>query len=202
PVLLPLLTQLLPVVSCKEGDKYYQSLLSALKECTINKNSDGIVWCLFYIKKYYNGKLPETIAQEIVVTGDCLSITMLTLYQEHEDKAIDFANQLMSKSLFEIDQYWILLYQLYLNKKIDNPYKVPEKYHNLAKNKKGEVDERRAQSWSNHDAKCFDVLRKNKVTFMNLQTLSLPERPKRSWIISIVSRISRSLVKKIEENVT
>ncbi|MFA0681294.1 antiviral reverse transcriptase Drt4 [Vibrio splendidus] len=202
PVLLPLLMQLLPVVSCKKGDKYYQSLLSTLKECTINKNSDGIVWCLYYIKKYYNGELPGGMAQEIVVTGDCLSITMLTLYQEHEAKAIDFAKKQMSKSLFEIDQYWILLYQLYFNKKIDNPYKVPEKYHNLAKKRNGEVNEDQAKNLSNHDAKSFDVLRKNKVTFMNLQTLSLPRKPKRSWISSIISRTSRSLVKKVEENAT
>nr|WP_275664229.1 RNA-directed DNA polymerase [Vibrio brasiliensis] len=202
PILLPILTQLLPVVSCKQGDKYYQSLLSALKECTINKNSDGIVWCLYYIKKYYNGELPEALAQDIIVTGDCLSITMLTLYTEHEAKAIDFAQEIMSKSLFEIDQYWILLYQLYFNKKIDNPYKVPEKYHNLSKKRNGEINESKAQSWSNQDAKSFDVLRKSKVTFMDLQTLTLPKRPKRSWISSIVSRASRSLVKKVEENVT
>lgn len=202
PVLLPLLIQLFPVVCCKAGDKYYQSLLSALKECTINKCSDGIVWCLYYIKKYYNSELPEAMAKEIIVTGDCLSITMLTLYQKHEVKVIDFAKEVMSKSLFEIDQYWILLYQLYFNKQIDNPYKEPEKYHNLAKKSNGEVNEDKAKNWSNHDAKSFDVLRKNKVTFMDLQTLSLPKRPKWSWIRSIVSRASRSLVKKVEENVT
>lgn len=202
PVLLPLLNQLLPTVRCKHNDKYYQSILAALQECTINKNSDGIVWCLYYIKKYYGSELPEVTAQDIVATKDCLSITMLTLYQEHETKAVNFAKDIMSKSIFEIDQYWILLYQLYFNKKINNPYKDPEKYHNLSKKRNGEINEGRAQSWSNHDAKSFDVLRRNKVTFIDLKALSLPKMPKTSWIKSIVSKASKRLVKKVEENVT
>lgn len=202
PVLLPLLNHLLPTVRCKHNDKYYQSILTALQECTINKNSDGIVWCLYYIKKYYSGELPEVTAQDIVATKDCLSITMLTLYQEHEAKAINFANEIMSKSIFEIDQYWILLYQLYFNKKINNPYNAPGKYHNLSKKRNGEINEGRAQSWSNHDAKAFDILRRNKVTFIDLKVLSLPKMPKTSWIKLIVSKASKRLVKKVEENVT
>jgi hypothetical protein len=203
PVLLPLLTDLLPLANCKTNDKFHLSINAALRECIVNKNSDGIVWCLFYLKKFYSESLSNECAIDIIATKDCVAITMLSLFKQHEAKASAFAESVMLKSLFEIDQYWLLLYQLFFLKKISNPYKVPAKYHHLVKHPKtGVVNENLAQNLSNLDAKVFDTLRSKKVTFLNLQCLILPKKKKQSWLKSIIGKASTSIVKKVEENVT
>lgn len=200
PVLLPLLVDLLPFDSINSNDKYYLSICEALGECIINKNSDGMVWCLYYMRKYYDGALSEEIAQNILSTKDCLSITMLSLFSQHEGKAVYFAKEVMKKSLFEVDQYWILLYQMYFLKKIENPYKNPVKYHNLSKDRKGNIKEELAKQWANLDSKSFDVLKRNKVSFLNVDMLSLPIKKKPSWFKSMLNKMSIKIVKKIEEN--
>ncbi|PSU99321.1 hypothetical protein C9J27_10195 [Photobacterium kishitanii] len=202
PVLLPLLVDLLPTANCEVDDNYHVSINAALQECIINRNSDGIIWCLFYLKKYYASSLSEKLARDIILTEDCLSITMLSLFEQHEKKAVAFAKKIMAKSLFTIDQYWLLLYQMYYLKKIENPYKVPEKYNNLSKNRKGEINADKAKTLSNLDAKSFDVLRKNKVTFLNLQVFNAPKKVKINWLKLILNKASVKLVKKVEEKMT
>ncbi|WP_162901835.1 antiviral reverse transcriptase Drt4 [Aeromonas hydrophila] len=200
PVLLPLLDELLPMVRLKRQDKYYRSICEALSQCIVNKNSDGMVWSLYYVLKYYDGDLSDDIALKVLSTKDCLSITMLSLFTQHEEKAIQFSVTIMEKSLFEIDQYWILLYQMYINKKIDNPYKNPVKYYNLSKDRNSVVKEDRAIQLANLDSRSFDILRRNKVTFLNLEKLSLPVKSKPSWIKSILDKISIKLVRKVESH--
>ena len=65
---------------------------------------------------------------------------LLSLYATGQLTAhiVDFAYNLMCATDYEKDQYWLLLYQLYFDGKIPNPY----------------------------DDKCFEVLKKEKVNFM------------------------------------
>ncbi len=110
---------------------YVTFLNTPLNNCIINRNSDGMVWCLYYFLKYFDSELSDNTANKIIKTEDCMAITMLSLFKQHKKKVIKFASKVAKKTLYEMDQYWILLYQLYFNGDISNPYEDEKKYYNL-----------------------------------------------------------------------
>ncbi|NVO74244.1 antiviral reverse transcriptase Drt4 [Photobacterium damselae] len=195
PILLPLLTNLLPYAAKKQGDNYYQSLIFTLNECIKNKSSDGMVWCLFYIRKYYDSSVDSKLAERIIATQDCMSILTLYLYDSHKDKVEKFANEVLARTLFDIDQYWILLYQLYFDKRIENPYKSYEKYLGLVKAKTD-----KAINMSNHDAKVFDTLKQEKVTFIELSFLNEDIKSRDNLLSKLMTRLLTKVVNKVEES--
>jgi len=202
PILLPLISYLLSVATRKSNDSYYKSLIFTLNECIINKNSDGMVWCLFYIAKYYLATLSDDIAEKIINTGDVIAITTLYLFKNHQTKVVVFCQSILQMSLFDIDQYWLLLYQVYFDKKIDNPYKDLNKYLPLVKGKTEQIKEDKAKNLCNHDHKAFDVLKSKGVTFISLNEL-VPEKHKKPNLIKkVMARLSTKVVKKVEESAT
>jgi hypothetical protein len=202
PILLPLISDLLSVATRKSNDSYYKSLIFTLNECIINKNSDGMVWCLFYIAKYYSATLSDDIAEKIINTGDVIAITTLYLFKNHQTKVVVFCRNILQMSLFDIDQYWLLLYQVYFDKKIDNPYKDLNKYLPLVKGKTEKIKEDKAKNLCNHDQKAFDVLKSKGVTFISLNEL-VPEKHKKPNLIKkVMARLSTKVVKKVEEAAT
>ncbi|EGR1837127.1 antiviral reverse transcriptase Drt4 [Vibrio cholerae] len=200
PILLPLLAKLLPYATKKQGDKYYQSLIFTLNECIKNKNSDGMVWCLFYIRKYYDSGVGNELAERIIATQDCMAILTLYLFDSHKNKVEKFAKEVSARALFDIDQYWILLYQLYFDRRIENPYKSHEKYLYLAKSKTEQQIKKQMENLSNHDAMVFDTLMQNKVTFINLVSLKQETRPRVTLFSKIMTKLSTKIVKKVEES--
>jgi hypothetical protein len=202
PILLPLISDLLSVATRKSNDSYYKSLIFTLNECIINKNSDGMVWCLFYIAKYYSATLSDDIAEKIINTGDVIAITTLYLFKNHQTKVVVFCQSILQMSLFDIDQYWLLLYQVYFDKKIDNPYKDLNKYLPLVNGKTEQIKEDKAKNLCNHDQKAFDVLKSKGVTFISLNGL-VPEKHKKPNLIKkVMARLSTKVVKKVEEAAT
>jgi hypothetical protein len=174
PILLPLIGDLLSVATREPEDSYYESIIFTLNECIINKNSDGMVWCLFYIAKYYSVTLSEEIAIKIINTGDVIAITTLYLFTVHQQKVVVFCQSILQMSLFDIDQYWLLLYQVFLNKQIANPYKNFDKYSHLVSGKTEKTREDKAKNLCNHDQKSFDILKSKGVSFISLAEL-VPE---------------------------
>jgi hypothetical protein len=202
PILLPLIGDLLSVAHRKPNDGYYKSLIFTLNECIINKNSDGMVWCLFYIAKYYSATLSNEIAEKIINSGDVIAITTLYLFSEHQQKVVIFCQSIIQMSLFDIDQYWLLLYQVFFDKKIENPYKDLNKYLPLVKGKTEQIKEDKARNLCNHDQKAFDVLRSKGVSFISLKQL-VPEKHKKPNLIKkIMAKLSTKVVKKVEETAT
>ncbi|SUI74118.1 antiviral reverse transcriptase Drt4 [Shewanella morhuae] len=202
PILLPLISDLLSVATRKPNDSYYKSLIFTLNECVINKNSDGMVWCLFYIAKYYSATLSDDIAEKIIRTGDVIAITTLYLFNNHQIKVVVFCQSILQMSLFDIDQYWLLLYQVYFDKKIDNPYKDLNKYLPLVKGVDYQAKKNKAINLCNHDQKSFDVLKSNGVTFISLKEL-VPEKHKKPNLIkNFFVKLSTKVVKKVEEVAT
>jgi len=177
PILLPLIGDLLSVVTRESNDSYYKSLVFTLNECIINKNSDGMVWCLFYIAKYYSEILSDDIAEKIINTCDVIAITTLYLFKAHQQKVIVFCQSVLQMSLFDIDQYWLLLYQVFLDKRIENPYKDLDKYLHLVTGGTEQVREDKARNICNHDQKSFDILKSKGVSFVSLREL-VPEKHK------------------------
>lgn len=196
PILLPILAKLLPYATVKQGDNYYHSMIFTLNECIKNKNSDGIVWCLFYILKYYEGGLDSELAERIIATQDCMAILTLYLYDSHKNKVEEFAKEVSARTLFDIDRYWILLYQLYFDKRIENPYQSYEKYLDVVNGKTEQKIKDKAKNLSNHDAKAFDILKKNKVTFIEISSLKQEIRPKVTLFSRVMTKLSTKIVKK------
>lgn len=139
PVLIPLLMMPLDKVYKQTPIRFDTQLCFLLKDAVKYRRSDAMNWLLYFLKKHHN-KIPADIAKGIVATGDSLALTMLAEFTSHEGKVIKFANSLNKNDLYELDNYWLLLYQLYYKGLIKNPYKD----------------------------KVFSVLKKHKVTFVDM----------------------------------
>lgn len=166
PIILPLLDNLLLGLNQITDFDLKGKLTSILNENLTNKRSDGICWCLFLLKKHCSTSVSDDIAEKIINTEDCMSITTLYSTGGHEIKIIDFAKNVMNKDLFSIDEHWLLLYQLFYDKKITNPYENESLF-----------DDAKTKKESNNDAMkrevlCFNTLKKESVSFIELDSLS------------------------------
>lgn len=128
PILIPLIEPLLKKVRDDEKNECKNHLVTLLEDNALNRRSDGMCWILYYLFKYYK-KIPisEDIQKKVLKTNDCLSILLLyELLKKNSikiSKISDFANNLVRNGdNFELDRYWLLLYQLFLDDKINHPY--------------------------------------------------------------------------------
>jgi hypothetical protein len=121
PVLIPTLNNPLNIVYTNGSANFQNELFFLLDSSIKYGRSDAITWLLYYLK-VHGSVLPDKIANNIIKMGDCLAIVLLTEHSAHQKKVVDFAKQLNKKDLYELDNYWLLLYQLYLKGKIRNPY--------------------------------------------------------------------------------
>jgi len=121
PVLLPLLEKLWVdtwLVSHFEG---VGQLNRIIQENARQHRSDGMCWGL-YLLFLVKASIEDKTANEVVATGDALSILMLYWTGQHADKVKSFCEGLDTNDLYGLDCYWLLLYQLYFDGVIANPY--------------------------------------------------------------------------------
>jgi len=121
PILLPLLDILFGKITFNSGFPYTDQLLKILNEHTINKRSDAMTWTLYYLNKF-SQHIPEETAKEVISSKDCIPILFLYSSKQHDEKVIAFCDSLNKSDYFLLDQYWLLLYQLFFDGKISNPY--------------------------------------------------------------------------------
>lgn len=104
------------------------------------RNVDGVSWMVYCLTKH-NVAIPHELAEKIVASSEC--IPMLLLYQADDkgiqDFVVDFAANLDYDDPYELDRYWMLLYQLYIDGKVE--------HHHL-------------------DMEAFEVLRHHSVSFV------------------------------------
>ena len=84
--------------------------------------SDGMCWGLYYLGRAETLILEQT-AQAVLQTGDVFAI--LALYwasTQHRDAVVAFCSGLDPEDLYQLDRHWILLYQLVVDEKMQNPY--------------------------------------------------------------------------------
>ena len=105
------------------GKTFEDELKKLLDHSIIHRRSDSICWILYYLSLYHPN-VSDEIADEIIKTADSLSISLLAIIDDykHENKALEFAQSLNIDDIYNIDQNWILFYQLFKRGKIDNPY--------------------------------------------------------------------------------
>ncbi|QKX18591.1 antiviral reverse transcriptase Drt4 [Microbulbifer sp. YPW1] len=121
PVLIPMLDQMLSSDAILPED--YKNQLNAIALENAKKNrSDGMAWSLYYLNKYGLNCTVE-VYSEVYKTRDCMALMCLYANGASEQHIIDFAMTLLCKPAYERDQYWVLLYQIYKDGKIPDPYK-------------------------------------------------------------------------------
>lgn len=134
PVLIPILKRPLTRVYKNKSYNCKSKFIFLLKISIDYDRSDTVCWLLYYLKLFHND-IPVSIADKIINWGDCMSLSLLSEYPTHQGKVIKFANKLNKQDLYELDTYWLLLYQLYLKDKITNPYSNDNTFKILKKHK-------------------------------------------------------------------
>ena len=120
PILIPFLEILLGDENV-DVNEYIDKLNLILLENAKNQRSDGMAWVLYFIYKY-DLTVSKESSDEVLKSKDCLSLLCLYKANNEDKRVIDFANDLLKKSYYEMDEYWILLYQLYKEDQISEPY--------------------------------------------------------------------------------
>jgi hypothetical protein len=132
PALLPLLRRVLPKSSPSAKLIFGPKLHALAEENAKFYRSDGMCWTLFYLNNYC-ASISSRLADMVLASRDCLSL--LLLYRSgqasHLDRVVDFAKNLDATDHYELDQYWMLLYQLFLDGLIPNPYPDEEAFEVL-----------------------------------------------------------------------
>jgi hypothetical protein len=132
PALLPALSGILQRTSVVFGTSWGSDMHSLAKENARLCRSDGLLWALYYLNRH---KIPisKDLASEALDCKDCLSLWLLykSGVVKHQSRVVDFAKNLDATDNYELDQYWVLLYQLYLEKKINNPYPSEDAFLSL-----------------------------------------------------------------------
>ena len=121
--LIPSLEKLLDAVQILGDPIPRKEIYALLMEHLRFRRSDAVSWLLYYVIKY-RIPLTDECAHRVLETEDCIPI--LLLYQtrriKHKRWVTDFAKKLDPKDLYRLDQYWMLLYELFREGKIANPY--------------------------------------------------------------------------------
>lgn len=123
PVLMPLLEKLFDSTLVFGAFLYGGELQRLASENARFFRSDGVAWALYYMNKH--GVAIETAtADAIVESRDCVALVLLYFSGDaaHRTRVVDFAKSLDLADLYELDQYWLLLYELFRDGKIANPY--------------------------------------------------------------------------------
>ncbi|WP_429433060.1 antiviral reverse transcriptase Drt4 [Pseudomonas sp. BS3782 TE3695] len=122
PILLPLLEKI-----DATSDYYDKGIVAAklnkiLETNAIHRRSDGMCWAMYYLKHLDSQPTPENVGL-VIQTSDAAAITLLSSFEAGVESAVIYANSIIEDStLYELDQNWILLYQLFFHEKIGNPY--------------------------------------------------------------------------------
>jgi hypothetical protein len=120
PVLIPYLDLIVKGVDVdmSKYEKYFNDLIV---ENARSRRSDGMAWPLYYLIKY-GLAVSEEAAEEVVRSEDCVALVCLFKLQPDNELLKKFADQLFGESEYVLDQYWLLLYQMFLAGAIKSPY--------------------------------------------------------------------------------
>jgi hypothetical protein len=123
PVLLPLLEKLFESTMLFGMFFYAEELKRLAHENARMRRSDALSWALYFHNKF-GVPIDDACADEVVASRDCIPLLLLYLSGEakHQKRVVDFTKGLDAADLYELDQYWLLLYQLFVDKVITSPY--------------------------------------------------------------------------------
>lgn len=166
PILIPQLNVLFNNMELESNFNYGDYLLNILKEQIINKQSDAMSWLIYYLNKY-NVTIPIKIAKMIIESKDCMSILQLYLSENYNTEVVKYCNDLPNDDLYQLDKYWLLLYKLYFDNLINNPYHNKKLYKHLYKKDENDkiMNKIEVDDILNNEILIFETLKKNDVSF-------------------------------------
>lgn len=122
PILLPLLEKIDVASDYYAQDAVVKKLNKIIEINALHRRSDGMCWALYYLKQLNSQPSPESI-EAVIQTADATAITLLSGFEAGLEASVVYATQVIENStLYELDQSWILLYQLFFHGRIGNPY--------------------------------------------------------------------------------
>lgn len=122
PILLPLLEKIDATSDYYDKEAVTAKLNGILETNALHRRSDGMCWSLYYLKQLSSHPTTENI-ELVIQTGDATAIALLSIFESATDAVVAYARQVIENcTLYELDQNWILLYQLFIHEKIENPY--------------------------------------------------------------------------------
>ncbi len=122
PILLPYLNG--PFARLSQANFIFGPLVHEIAlENSRRRRSDGLCWALFYLIRHRIA-IQNNLAQAVIDSRDCLAILLLSLSGDptHRTRVINFTNGLNAPDAYELDQYWLLLYELFFDDLIVSPY--------------------------------------------------------------------------------
>ena len=122
PVLVPLLERFLDARTFPSPpQRFSNSLKSLALENARLRRTDATSWLLHFQNKY-SIEVEDETAKEVLESRDCVPMLLLYLSGNptHQSLVINSANRLGTNDPYELDQYWLLRYQLYLDGHISN----------------------------------------------------------------------------------
>lgn len=120
PILIPYLDYLIDK-SGLTNDEIEPHLTKLIENNCVLVRSDGICWPLYIMKK--NNIVPsEIVVRSVLNSNDCVALVILNS-MVNNDAIVGFANGVVaSRDQFNIDNYWLLLYQLFKEGRIVDVY--------------------------------------------------------------------------------
>ena len=139
PVLVPMLDVMFDeVVASGLPLEYGHKIESLIQHFAESHCSDGLSWSLYYAARH-GFTLRSELAAEVVECGDCLALAQLRRVGDAtvRQMVLDFATTRIAGVVdevekYDLDQYWLLLYELYLDGDIANPYAGEDTFDILA----------------------------------------------------------------------
>jgi hypothetical protein len=131
PILLPALNG--PFVRVPARNFVFGPLIHEIAfENARRRRSDGLCWALYYLIRH-RITIQGNLADEVIDSRDCLAILLLSISGDpaHRTRVINFANGLNAADLYELDQYWLLLYELFFDDLIVSPYSNERAFEHL-----------------------------------------------------------------------
>jgi len=123
PVLLPVLGSLFDATTRPGKFAYGDELRRIVCDNADSRRSDGVAWGLHYLMKY-GAKIERETADTVFAEPDCVALLLLYVWGDKTLRArvVKYANSLDRSDLYGLDQYWLLLYELFRDGSISNPY--------------------------------------------------------------------------------
>lgn len=129
PVLIPLVDRMFDeMVSRGYPLNYSESIERLIVHYAESRNADALCWALHFASRHGLTLSPD-LGTAVVRTADCCSMAMLRAVADTTTRqlVLEFAQNLIAGVVdeidkYELDQYWLLLYELYLDGEIPNPY--------------------------------------------------------------------------------
>ena len=135
PVLMPLLERLFESTLVFDKFLYSAELQRLALEHALLRRSDAASWALYFLNKY-GVSIEDACADEVLASRDCVPLVFLYLsgVPKHQARVLEFVKCLDPADLYEADQYWLLLYELFRTGAIASPYTDEDAFEIMAAN--------------------------------------------------------------------